>query len=590
MKRVLWLMAPLALFAGQARYARLGEFNGKVEVQLQAADAWMAAERNLPLTDSAWLRTAGGARAEVELDDGNTFRLSADSQAELSDYTRLSTGQRLTVLSVDHGVAYFTGEPNGKDNITLVVPGAQITLIGGARVRLDVDVTAARVAVIEGVVRLSCPAAEIDLREGQTGFVDPTNPARFSLERGVKALDSDGWSEQRDKALMPGSSAARVAQRIGVTDLDAAGEWVQTDAGAAWKPKVAEGWAPFRLGRWRWYDGLGYTWVSDEAWGWVPYHYGRWLRHNDLGWVWMPGTSTVFKPGEVYWLQSGRLAGWGPLAPGEQWRAMNVPAQFQAAATTYANFTADARVIDPAGLAERPQQTAGGVAFALALPSPAVAASRLDAVRPTLRVGATRMDLVIPGTTFEDANQAVPAAPVPPPATVTNPEGDAPPPVVLPGAPGDPGPAGPPMQVMYPPVYPGVVVVNPPDHPSYGGRNPNVPVGRPGTPPAGGGTTTNTPTTPTTTPDPPRTSRPIPVLTPREPPRELPHPVMAPSEPRPAAPRVEAPRPETPRVQAPAPRVEAPRPEAPRPPPPPPPQAKAETKTETKTDTPTKKQ
>ena len=47
--------------------------------------------------------------------------------------------------------------------------------------------------------------------------------------------------------------------------------------------EVAEGWAPFQKGRWRWYDALGYTWVSDEAWGWVPYHYGRWTRKGDLG-------------------------------------------------------------------------------------------------------------------------------------------------------------------------------------------------------------------------------------------------------------------------------------------------------------------
>ena len=58
MKLIAWLLVPAALFAGQARYARLGEFEGHVEVQLQAADAWMAAERNLPLVESAWLRTA----------------------------------------------------------------------------------------------------------------------------------------------------------------------------------------------------------------------------------------------------------------------------------------------------------------------------------------------------------------------------------------------------------------------------------------------------------------------------------------------------------------------------------------------------
>ena len=58
MRRIILVLVPAALFAGQARYARLGEFEGKVEVQLQAADSWMPAERNLPLPESAWLRTA----------------------------------------------------------------------------------------------------------------------------------------------------------------------------------------------------------------------------------------------------------------------------------------------------------------------------------------------------------------------------------------------------------------------------------------------------------------------------------------------------------------------------------------------------
>ena len=58
MQRVLVLLIPAALIAGQVRYARLGEFEGRAEVQIHAADSWAAAERNLPLTESTWLRTA----------------------------------------------------------------------------------------------------------------------------------------------------------------------------------------------------------------------------------------------------------------------------------------------------------------------------------------------------------------------------------------------------------------------------------------------------------------------------------------------------------------------------------------------------
>src|SRR5579863_7138684 len=152
MRRLTLLLLPAALFAAQARYARLGEFDGKVEVQLQAADPWAPAQRNLPLPESAWLRTAAVSRLEIELDEGSVCRLGPDSQLEISDYSRLSTGQRITLLSLDHGVAYYTGEPLGRDVMMLVVPGAQVTLTRGARVRVMAQTGFSQISVIEGTV------------------------------------------------------------------------------------------------------------------------------------------------------------------------------------------------------------------------------------------------------------------------------------------------------------------------------------------------------------------------------------------------------------------------------------------------------
>src|ERR1035437_8795352 len=88
------LLAPGALFAAPARYARLGEFEGKVEVQLRASDDWMPAERNLPLLESSWVRTGPSARLEIELDEGSAWRLGPNSQFEISDYARLSTDRK----------------------------------------------------------------------------------------------------------------------------------------------------------------------------------------------------------------------------------------------------------------------------------------------------------------------------------------------------------------------------------------------------------------------------------------------------------------------------------------------------------------
>src|SRR5262249_2248296 len=216
------LLLPLSLFAAARRYARLGEFQGNVEVQLTAAHTWMTAERNLPLMESTWVRTGEASRLEIELDEGNALRLGPNSQAELSDYKRLSTGQRATLLSIDRGIAYFTGIAEGNDALMVAVPGAQVAVSRGTRIRLEVQEQWSQIAVIEGIVRFSSTAAELDLREGQTMRVDLANPSRFFLNKDVAAMDLDRWSEDRDKALASSTSATHVPQKYGLIDLDAA--------------------------------------------------------------------------------------------------------------------------------------------------------------------------------------------------------------------------------------------------------------------------------------------------------------------------------------------------------------------------------
>jgi hypothetical protein len=503
MRRLTLLLVPCALFAAQPRYARLGEFAGKVEVQLRASDGWALAERNLPLAEGAWVRTGATptSRVEVELDEGNAWRVGPSSQFEISDYTRLSSAQRVTTISLDQGLAYFTGQADGRDSLVLSVPGAHITVTRGTRLRLEVQEQWSQIAVIEGTVRFSSPAAEMDLREGQTTRVEPANAARFFLYREVSPMELDTWSENRDQALETSTSAAHVIHRYGLSDLDAAGEWVQTEEfGPVWKPKAEEGWVPYQKGRWRWYDELGYTWVSDEAWGWLPYHYGRWTRRDSLGWIWVPSTNQVFKPGEVYWLRAPRFAGWGPLAPGEQWSPNAPPQQFVNANTTFAAFQQDALVIDPSGFTGRPRDPVAATTFALALPSPALAASRLDAVRPYRR-GLN--------ANIRPAFDTVPYDRTQP--TAGNPAPQQPPVVVV------TDPAPPPDPYPYPvpvPVPVGILVVNPPGNPDYSRRSRNWPGTT--TSPAQKPPSTATSTTPSTsTATPPAVGALPPLLSPK---------------------------------------------------------------------------
>jgi hypothetical protein len=479
MKRVgLWLL-PVALSAGQARYARLGDFEGAVQVQLQAADDWQPARRNLPLRELSWLRTEGPARVEVELDDGSILRLGPDSLAELSDYTRLSTGQRITLISLDHGLAYFTGAAEGKDALMVALPGAQVTIHQGTRLRLEARDPWSQIAAADGVARFSSPTAEFDLNAGQMVRLDPAHPARFFLNREIQPLDTDRWCDERDKVLLSTSSAAHLPDlRYGLADLDAYGVWVQTpNFGDVWKPKVPAGWAPFRNGKWLWYDGLGYTWIGDDPWGWLPYHYGRWMQQEGAGWIWAPGGSSVFKPGEVFWLKSARMVGWGALAPGEDWKPPAAPRLSQNVNATYAGYAPESRDIDPAGFTARPQDPLAAAVYALALPSPSFPAARLDAFRPALRVGSTRAISVASDAAFADAGPDARAESQPAPAPADAAYSNGGPLAQSPMAVAD-GPAEVPVEVDVPvPVYTGIIVVYPPGYkaPPATTRNPPKP-------------------------------------------------------------------------------------------------------------------
>ncbi len=448
---------PVTLPAAPARVARIGELEGQVEVQLHSFDAWRPAVRNLPLVERAWVRTAPAARVEMELDEGSALRLAGDAICEFSDYTRLSTGQRVTLLSLDHGLAYFTGEPDRHDALILAVPGAQATLRVGTRVRLEAADGVSQIAVLEGRVRFSSPVAELDLNEGQTARVENGSHPRFLLRRDIAPIDNDRWSEQRDRALAVSASASHLPDLLfGLVDLDASGSWVQTDQlGMVWKPKVNSAWTPYRDGQWLWYDELGYTWIANEPWGWLPFHCGRWMQSGGLGWVWLPGKGSVFKPGEVYWLREANLVGWGPLAPGETWSAAGLPQLYSRSNTTLAKWSQDARVLTPVDPAEKLATT--NAVFVIAPPSPAWDSARFDAVRPVLRAGSTRIVPLLPGVTYE-AQEAPPE----PPAPETPPV--APQPAAADASVAAAQPVPEPPEVYYPaPIYTGIIVVNPPD-------------------------------------------------------------------------------------------------------------------------------
>jgi hypothetical protein len=389
---------------------------------------------------------------EIELDDASVIRMVGEGLAELSDYTRLSGGQRITVISVDHGLAYFTGEPAPGDAIHVLAPGAQASLKQGSRIRVNALNNASEIAIIEGGTHLTMPSAEMDLHQGQSARVTIPDSIHFELLREIAPLDSDRWSEQLDKA-----EAQAPASRL---ELDRAGKWITTgDYGTVWQPAPQPHWAPFREGRWMWYQSIGYAWVGSEAWGWKPYHEGRWLQHPDLGWVWIPAEkNAAFSPGDVFWARGANLAVWGPLAPGEPWNGAGPPRQFAALNVTGGPFVAGARELLPSSAEDLPKDLLKAFLFTAALPSPPLSTDRLHATRTALRSKLFSAVEIAPA--LSEISEVVP-----PPQSDSPPLADAPSAPSQPASappPPDPYPVPPPVVLYPPPLVTGVIVVDPP--------------------------------------------------------------------------------------------------------------------------------
>jgi len=466
------------------QFARVTLAEGRVEVENGATGERFPAERNLAVGQGFWVETANESRAELETSDGSLVRLGPGSLAELSDLTRLSTGQRITLVSLERGTLYATAEPAGLDAFLVVAPGLEATFLTGARVRIEAGDEPSAVAIFEGRVRFSSRAAELELHQGQSVRLNPRVLDQFELFREVAVGQLDRWNEQRDREAAERASGTRLANfPVGLGELDAAGKWIDTAKfGKVWQPRVPEGWAPFHAGRWRWYEGIGYIFIAAEPWGWLPYHYGRWTYQDPSGWLWAPGgvenaLEASFSPGEVYWLQAATFLGWGPLAPGEAWRADARPALYSLPNTTFAAYAGGARVIDPAQAPRLPQDPLKVAQFAVAPPAPPAWAA-LPARKRITRVGTTRIRPVSDQTYDAARNAAEQVAPQPTSGVQITGAGPPlqPPPVAAPEPTyfnypaAAPAAAPQPPPTQYYPVYVPEVVVVEQENPRGGGQ------------------------------------------------------------------------------------------------------------------------
>jgi len=308
--------------------ARISFLNGDVSVRRGDSGEIVAAAINAPLVLQDSLLTGSGATAEIQFDSANMIRLGHNSEVR-----RTELAYHRAQMQVANGTVTFRVLRESDSQMEIdtpqvsVRPGTQ----GSYRITIRED-GSSEIAVRSGEAEIFTPRGSEPLRAGQMIVARGTAADPEFQVMAAPALDDwDGWNENRDRRFERARSYEYVNRDIdGAEDLDDSGDWVDSQYGRAWHPRVAADWAPYRNGHWAWVDYYGWTWVSDDSWGWAPYHYGNWFYENSLGWAWYPGAYDYphyyWSPALVAFVGFGHgfefgfgfgNIGWCPIAPFE---------------------------------------------------------------------------------------------------------------------------------------------------------------------------------------------------------------------------------------------------------------------------------
>src|SRR6476469_9225131 len=280
----------------QARIVRISYVEG--DVRLDNGHGYESATMNVPLTERNWLQTGSDGWAEVQLEDGSLIRLAPDTVIAFTQLARASSGGTLTTVDIDQGEAEFKILKHDDSDFNVTVRKNTIALMHSGLFRVtSSNSNPLEVAVFKGEVGVSDTdnGGEVAVKKNETFVLDPSDMARYALDKGADADDLDQWSKQRDDALSTyasaGSGYAQSPYQYGASDLNYYGQYYDVPGyGEVWQPNnVGYNWDPFSNGYWSYSPGFGYTWVSSYPWGWMPYRYGRWVFVNGRGWCWAPG-------------------------------------------------------------------------------------------------------------------------------------------------------------------------------------------------------------------------------------------------------------------------------------------------------------
>ncbi len=306
------------------RLARLSLVEGRVSFQHGSDVDWSAASVNLPLEPGDRIYTGNDGRAEVEFDDGSTFRMAENTDIEI-----LSLREEGIQIRMSLGLS--TLNVLGNADFEVDTPTAAFNAVREGIYRFDVVENGDTDAIVrKGEMEAANNQFSQRLQAGELLHLtlkDRDNPEVSSYDRRDQW---DEWNDRRNADLRVYGNQRYLPDDVnmGASELDRYGRWVNVETyGNAWIPyNMADYWSPYSVGRWCYRPMYGWTWISYEPWGWLPYHYGRWYHSSLYGWCWLPGPSYGFNfwsPALVTFYNGPGWVSWCPLGPGDYYDVRN---------------------------------------------------------------------------------------------------------------------------------------------------------------------------------------------------------------------------------------------------------------------------
>lgn len=287
---------------GDSRAVRLSSVEGQVRVVQDGQIIADPAYNNLPLFQGSQVSTGNDGRAEIQLENGSFVRLSPNSSLTFTVLKQQGTGSHTEVV-LNGGLAYFELQPSNSEHSLRVSYGpASFSATSFTVARVTMDQQPGELAVFSGNVHLDRgDQLQLDVHGGESLSLNLGDGTQYNLAETIQPDSWDSWNADRDQAMnaesadrTAASSAFTDSQGLGMTDLDANGNWYNVPGqGYVWSPydaqAVGASFDPYGFGHWVFYPRYGYVWVSGYDWGYAPFQCGLWNFYDDFGWGWAPG-------------------------------------------------------------------------------------------------------------------------------------------------------------------------------------------------------------------------------------------------------------------------------------------------------------